>query len=224
MIIWESFASVHGGVGFWLVAVTGAMFTSVYTFRMVFLTFGGKVKTPVHHVPGLVMTLPLVVLAVFSLVAGFMETPGNLGNIHGFSRFLLTCLPETHISQSREHSELMFQLIASVTGISGILAAIWLYRPKEDDRTPFNLPEPVRSFFEKGWCFDQLYDALFVKPYVTFAQINRHDAVDQIYNIAARLTQAGNRLLTLTQNGRLRTYAWGIGLGAAAVIALVVFL
>jgi NADH-quinone oxidoreductase subunit L len=228
MIIWEAYASPHGGFLFWLAAVTGAFMTSLYTFRMMWLTFAGPVRTPVHHPPGRVMTVPLSVLAVLSTLAGFLETPKNMGGIHLFSSLLHRCLPETHLVESREASELIFQIAAAALAISGILLAGRLYRPRPDGRPSDPELSPglasARRFFYSGWGFDKLYDRLLVTPYVTLARINKNDAVDRLFESLALFGRQGHNALSLTQNGRLRSYAWGIGFGAALVIAMVVLL
>ena len=72
-ILWLAFAGEKGNTWFFLAALAGAFITSVYTFRMIFLTFFGEEKTHVSHVPGSLIHVPLIVLATLSTLAGFIE-------------------------------------------------------------------------------------------------------------------------------------------------------
>ena len=99
----------------------GALLTSVYAFRMVFLTFFGGSKTPVSHKPGPRMLAPLIILAVLSIIGGFVELPETLGNLPLFSDFLQTVFSEKTV----EHGvgEGMLQIIASIVSLAGIFIA-----------------------------------------------------------------------------------------------------
>jgi NADH-quinone oxidoreductase subunit L len=224
MIIWEAYASIQGGLALWIASALGALLTSLYTFRMMWITFAGPAKTQVHHPPGWSMTLPLTVLAVLSLVAGFIETPNDLGGIHLFSSFMHTCLPATYMLSSKEPYEVLFQLITALVTLGGIFLAYVLYRPSPDKTPQKTLPEGLRRFWFSGWGFDRLYEVLFVRPYLALAQINKNDIIDRVFTFVAFVARQGNRVLCLTQNGRLRLYAFGIGFGAAMVVIMVVLL
>ncbi|NIT56697.1 MAG: NADH-quinone oxidoreductase subunit L, partial [Aliifodinibius sp.] len=77
-ILWYSFASEQGSPWFYVIALLGAFITSIYTFRMVFITFFGEAKSEVDHRPGNRIKIPLVVLGVLSIIGGFIETPHTL--------------------------------------------------------------------------------------------------------------------------------------------------
>jgi NADH-quinone oxidoreductase subunit L len=227
MIIWECYASPFGGLWFWLAAMAGALVTSLYTFRMMWLTFAGPVRTPVHHPPGPSMAVPLVILAALSLCAGFVETPVTLGGIHGFSGFIHSAVPETVMVKSREHLEILFEILAALTALGGIAWASALYRPvygKTVEKGEARLPRALTRFWFGGWGFDTLYGLLFVKPYLALAHFDKNDVIDRFFRFLAFSTASCGKALSLTQNGKLRTYVWGIGAGAAAVILMVVYL
>ena len=227
LIIWQSFASVQGGVGFYAAALVGALLTALYTFRMVFLTFAGPVRTPVTHHPGISMTLPLVVLAALSLFAGFLEMPETLGGVHLFSRFINGSLPEIHVTEGLEHVERIFEIISGGVTLFGIFL-IYLLIQRFPGLTSKLSASPLGAFLTRfwlaGWGFDRLYDALFVRPYVFLARINRGDVIDSFYDMLAWLGRAGYVALSRTQNGQVRTYAFGIALGAAVLIGMAVLL
>ncbi|HRN73840.1 MAG TPA: NADH-quinone oxidoreductase subunit L, partial [Ginsengibacter sp.] len=97
-IIWSSFAGDKGNMWLWGAAIISAFLTSLYTFRMVFLTFFGEQKTEVTHKPGMPIKVPLIILGVLSLVAGFIELPHSFGHFQPFSNFLNTILPASQFN------------------------------------------------------------------------------------------------------------------------------
>jgi NADH-quinone oxidoreductase subunit L len=227
-IIWMAYASLDGG-GTWLwgAALAGALLTSLYTFRLVFRVFFGPVRTPVHRRPGWSMKLPLVVLALLSLVAGFIQTPPNLGNIHLFADFMNNALPAPVLATGREGAESLMGIIAMVVSLAGI-GVIWLLvlgRPRWMDRLGrVGWASALQRFWFSGWGFDALYDTLLVRPYIRLARIMGGDPIDRCFGVIAQLTRAGHHGLSATQSGSLRAYAMGIAAGAVLIIAMVVFI
>lgn len=226
LIIWESWSAPGGNPWLWGAALVGAFITSIYTFRMVFVTFFGEPHGHAAHGPGIRMTLPLVVLAFFSIVAGFLELPHTMGNVTFFSDFLHTVLPAAEAENGRGN-ELLFQVIAAAVSLSGILIAYLLYYRRS--AVPERLSEiPVIGTLGRlwfiGWGFDWLYDRLLVRPYDWLARVNRRDVVDAVYGAIAYITLGLYLLFSRTQTGKLRQYAAGIALGAIITIAVVIFL
>jgi NADH-quinone oxidoreductase subunit L len=228
LIIWEVFASDRGGTGLWIAALAGALMTSIYTFRMFFLCFEGRLGTPVSHRPGWTMTLPLVVLAVLSLAGGFLEIPHSFGGgVHLFSDFIQSALPPTRLIQGREGYEVLCQLAAAAAAIGGIALIGWLLvgAPQAGQAVARRPAAAVLSrFWLNGWGFDRLYNLLFERPYIFLARIDRDDIVDSFFDLVARSGMVLYALAGATQTGRIRTYAAGLTLGAAVLIAWVVWL
>jgi len=226
-IIWLSFAAERGGGWLWAAALAGAVLTSMYTFRMVFRVFFGPVRTRVQKRPGGLIKIPLVVLAVMSLVAGFIELPRGLGDLHLFSRFLESALPPPSVAGGREAWEKLFRIISMLASLGGI-AAIYLMvqrRPGLTERLARSAAGArLHHFWFSGWGLDVFYDRLLVRPYIRLARFNRSDHIDRVFSGLAWVNRAGHRALSLTQSGLLRAYAMGIAGGAVLIIAMVVFL
>ncbi|RJQ75605.1 MAG: NADH-quinone oxidoreductase subunit L [Desulfobacteraceae bacterium] len=227
LIIWEAYAAARGNLALWGAALAGAFITALYTFRMFFLIFEGPLRTSVQHAPGPSMTVPLAVLALLSLLAGFLQIPPTLGGgVHLFSDFLSSALPATRLDPSREVHEALFGIFPAAVVLLGI-GLVWRAHRRSPD---FNA-KPIRSpagralhgWWAAGWGFDRLYDLLFVQPYVYLAQVNRNDIIDRLIDLIASLSTALHRLASATQTGRLRNYAAGLAIGAALVIAMVVW-
>ncbi len=227
MIIWSAWSSITGSPWLWTAGVVGALLTSLYTFRMVFVAFFGEAKKQAAKKPRLMVKLPLIVLAVLSVIGGFIEIPETLGNVHLFSNFMHTALPATELSISNTGTEAAFQLITAVVSILGIYLAYVLYMKKRSAVENFvsaPLVTAVHRFWFTDWGLDWLYDRTLVKPFVWLARKDKNDIVDSIYNGTASLMKAFHAGLSRTQNGRLRFYAAMIGVGAAIILGIVVLL
>jgi NADH-quinone oxidoreductase subunit L len=220
-ILWESFSSQSGNLLLWVAGITGALLTALYSFRMIFITFFGKTKTEPSFKPGKLMTIPLIILAVLSLVGGFVELPGSIGNVHLFSNLVDNTLPKVALKDN-ENQEFLFQSISAIVALAGIYLAYLIYFKKSVMAESFSHSR-LNKFFEKGWGFDKLYDTLFVKPVVWFSAINKDDLFDW-WNIGlSRLTLLANRLLSITQNGKLRWYLMSFAIGIALILTYMLY-
>jgi NADH-quinone oxidoreductase subunit L len=225
-ILWAAFASEQGGTFLWLAGFVGALVTAFYTFRMVFVTFFGNAQMEADHKPGMVVKLPLIVLAILSLLGGFIETPHSLGGIHVFSGFMTGYLPsfEAHGSLG---TEILLQVVTSVMALLAVLFAYQVYVKQTINVASLSeskLGSGLHMFLTKGWQFDALYDTLLVKPFGFIARINRADVVDKFFAFLAFMAKAFHYLFSLTQTGRLRWYATGLALGAILTLTIMVFL
>ncbi len=223
LIVWYTWSSEKGSPWLWAAALLGAFITAIYTFRMVFITFYGEPKSKVEHKPGNLIKIALVVLAVLSLIGGFIELPETLGNFPLFTDFVNITLPAAKLIHEGISTELIFQLITAVTAILGVYLAYIFYLRKPELIKGFK-ESALHDFWFNGWGFDWLYDKVFVIPVVWIAQINKNDFLDKIYTGIAWFTGLGNHLLSLTQTGKLRWYAAGIVLGAIITITITAFL
>jgi NADH-quinone oxidoreductase subunit L len=231
-ILWSAWSSSAGSPWLWAAGLVGALLTSLYTFRMVFLTFYGEREPLVQElspVPrlGVRVRLPLVVLAVLSVVGGLVDLPRTLGNLPLLSDFLHSVLPAANMAAEGVGTELLFQVIAGAVSLGGVyLAYLLILRRRQvvEGWTASPLGSALHRLWFAGWGFDWLYDTLFVRPYVWIARTNRRDVVDLFYEGLARLAEVLHGLLSRTQTGRVRWYAAGIALGAVVVIALAVLL
>jgi len=215
-ILWYSFSSQNGSMILWLAGIIGALLTALYSFRMIFLIFYGEAKTQPSFLPGKLMTVPLIILAVLSLFGGFVELPASIGNIHLFSNLVDNTLPAI-VSKAGEGNELLFQALSALIALSGIYIAYLIYFKKPALSEPYSHSR-INKFFEKGWGFDKLYDTLFVKPIVWLSAIDKNDFFD-LWNIGlARLALLLNGVLSRTQNGKMRWYLLSFAIGIAIIL------
>ena len=215
-ILWYSFSSQSGNIMLWLAGIIGALLTALYSFRMIFITFYGEAKTQPVFSPGKLMTVPLIILAVLSLVGGFVEMPSSIGNIHLFSELVGNTLPAV-VTKTGEGQEIVFQVLSAIIALSGIYIAFIIYLKKPALSEPFSHSR-INKFFEKGWGFDKLYDALFVRPVLWFSVIDKNDFFDLWNKGLSRLALFLNRLLSYTQNGKVRWYLLSFVIGIVIIL------
>lgn len=211
-ILWQTWASTQGSRWLWAAGVVGVLLTAMYSFRVVFRVFFGRLTTPVDARPGWRMRVALLILALLSIGGGWLEVPETIGHLWpAFSRtfghltlvtnVLHTALPATRLVPTNIDTELAMQMVTGAVSLLGILLAAVLFL-----RRPRVLPEtaqpvwwlPVYRLWLVGWGFDWLYNTALVRPINWLAQANKADVLDAVYNGTARLSQYANRLLSQT--------------------------
>ena len=174
-ILWQAFSSEHGHPLLWLIAAIVAGMTSFYMFRLLFMTFYGESRVDHHteqhiHESPKVMTVPLIVLAVGSVLAGYIGLPKWLGpNL--FEHWLEPVFePVQAVAVSAEeaahHSVALEVGMAAVSvgiAVIGFLIAYTTYAKKSDraERVSAQFKGMYQALLNK-WYVDELYDALFV--------------------------------------------------------------
>lgn len=222
-ILFFAMASTKGSFWLWLCGFIGAFITAVYTFRMVFITFYGEQKMEIAHHPKNRIKIPLIILGILSLIAGFIELPHAWGHFTPFSDFLTDTLPQVQLAAGMESKEVLLQIITAVIALLGVYIAWQVYLKKPRPAYKFQETGLYRFLF-KGWMFDQLYDMIFIRPVVWLSKIDRRDFVDRIYSGIGDLNLILNKSFSRTQNGYLRWYLSGIVLGMVVVLTIVLFL
>ena len=204
----------------------GAFLTAFYTFRLVFLAFFGaprmtqEARRHVHESPT-VMTLPLTLLAILTVVAGIaLGAPSSHGT--AFARFLAPVLPLHEADHGATGKVLI--LISIVVAVAGVLLA-WMVYGRRTVR-PEEIGEPrngLHTLLLNKYYVDELYDALFVQPsyrlYVWCARVLDLRVIDGIVNGVGEAVTSWARGLRRIQTGFTMNYALGMLLGAIAVVA-----
>ncbi len=195
------------------IALFTAMLTAFYMFRLFFVTFTGKFRGThdqehhLHESPA-TMTIPLVVLAILSVIGGFVGIPEVL--MHGgdkLAEFLTPVIaPVEHTGEAVSHStELSLMALSTVLVLIMIGFAWSQYRNyKEKEATGFG------KFLENKWYVDELYDAIIVKPINWLGKFLESffdkKIVDGIVNGVGRLVNYGGRQLRWLQSGQVGIY------------------
>jgi NADH-quinone oxidoreductase subunit L len=159
----------------WAIGYFTAGMTAFYMFRLIFMTFHGtsrvdhEVEHHIHESPKS-MLVPLVILAVLSVVGGWLSWPEIFGGNSHFIHFLSTVVAVPHEARmepmkgpSSPHGELFLMMLSEGLVILGILFAWFLYVKRTD--LPQKIARSFGGFYRlvyNKYYVDQLYDALFV--------------------------------------------------------------
>ncbi|MGB1863910.1 MAG: NADH-quinone oxidoreductase subunit L [Candidatus Puniceispirillum sp.] len=179
-MILEAAFGAHTSVGnfaFWM-GCAAAFLTAFYSWRLLIMAFHGKprasaeVMSHVHESPA-VMTLPLFVLALGAIFSGWLGYELFVGHdmaaFWGDSIFILP----THMAmENAHHVPSWVKLLPVVLATSGVLLAVLFYAVVTD--MPARIAKafsPLHALFFNKWYFDEIYDALLVKPAVRFGAI-----------------------------------------------------
>jgi NADH-quinone oxidoreductase subunit L len=172
-ILWKAFSSHQGSVVLWFIGALVAGITAFYMFRLLFMTFFGESKVD-HHVEHHIhespnsMTVPLIILAIGSVIAGYIGFPVWLGGTNAFEHFLEPVFEPLPIAQAEpvEYSHLMeggMAVVSVAVALIGIYLAYSMYYKKS------NRPQEIATRFRGAYntllhkyYVDELYDALFV--------------------------------------------------------------
>src|ERR1700738_1387868 len=174
-ILLNAFQSENGGHFLYAVGLFTALLTSFYMFRLIFLTFFGKQRYDEHHVhvhesPNS-MLVPLMILAVLSIVGGWLAAPAFLGSPDYFAKFLepVFAAPggsEAGTAEAVAHAlETPLAIVAVITALAGLFAAYWLYvkQPGKPDKLAKSFGGVYQTLLHKYYV-DEFYNAVVVQP------------------------------------------------------------
>jgi NADH-quinone oxidoreductase subunit L len=191
----------------WLVGLITAGITSFYMFRLLFLTFFGEYRgeegtyDKVHESP-FTMTIPLMVLAVLSLVGGYIGIPEALGGLNHFHHWLapvLTMKESVEATGSVDHSqEYFFMGLSIVASLSGLALAYLFYivKPSIPKSIAGKIGALHRLVFNKYY-IDELYQATFINGTLGLRMLlNKFDqkVIDAFVNFVAVIVKAVSRV------------------------------
>jgi NADH-quinone oxidoreductase subunit L len=239
-IRYRTFAGGHTML--WTVGSVASLLTAFYMFRLVFLAFHGERRAALvapdfspatahaHHTSHLhdaprSMAIPLVVLAIGSVLAGYLNVPAALGGSAFLEHFLE---PSVHVPAMEEahddHAiELILMAVSSVIALAGIgiAALLYLKRPELPDRFVARFPGVYRFLVNKGY-IDELYDAVVVQPVKSLSEhvLWKADTrvVDGAVNGTGQIVAETGALVRQIQTGSVRAYAVFVLLGVVLIM------
>lgn len=209
-ILLSAYENAWQGPLLWGIGLLGALLTSIYSFRLVFIVFFGEVKTEPSKPAGWLMAAPLLVLCLLALVGGFIVVP------------VMDVFPA---ATGPAHDGLI-AIITPAVPIVGVVIAYLIFLSHSIDISPWTdskIGKALNRFWFSHWAMDWLYNTFIVKPYAWMADVNRMDIVDWFYNFSADVVRFLHDQTTQSQTGQLRTYAGVMVLGLAAITAIALF-
>ncbi|UDG81652.1 NADH-quinone oxidoreductase subunit L [Candidatus Profftia lariciata] len=211
-ILWK--VMVSGDINLITISLFGALLTSLYIFRMIFIVFHGKEYTTIHiRKLGMAHNLPLIVLLVLSTFIGSL-----------LIQPLINILPETHNSNI---GKINLEIISGIFAIIGILlaAALWLSKCKFLNSVIHDITSKwlLNLLFHAGG-FDWIYNIIFIKPFKISAYLLQHDPLNYLTNLLVMFTGWGNKFFAFSENGQLRWYIASISLGTTIILSLLLLI
>lgn len=216
---------MSGGLGksLTVLGLITAMLTAFYSFRLVFVTFWGESRVdPKHaghiHEPSKTMTMPLLILAVLSILAGYIGIP----------EFLAPAFPGGAGAGHHEAAALGIMICATLVGLMGIAGAYVVYvkSPQLPDRLARQWQGLYQGSLNK-WYVDEAYDQAFVNPTMKAAdQLWRKvdmAVIDGAVNGVARGVAWGGWITRLLQSGQAQNYALAMTVGAVMILGAYLF-
>jgi NADH-quinone oxidoreductase subunit L len=224
----EILAAAYGGHRYviFTLLLFGAFLTAFYTFRLLFLAFftGPRmtkdVARHVHESPA-VMTVPLVLLALLTLVTGWVVgIPSGSAGVMPFAQFLAPVFP---LHEGGHHGGAILLLLSFLVVTAGFVIALSLYMLRPVDAAAIGQPRsPVHAFLLNAWYFDWLYDRAIVRPLyalsVFSARVVDAAGIDGIVNGIGRGVIDWSAGLRRLQSGYIVNYALTMLAGAVIVV------
>jgi NADH-quinone oxidoreductase subunit L len=235
-ILLSAYQNDNGGKILYGVGLFTALLTSFYMFRLIFLTFFGKERYDEHHVhvhesPNN-MLVPLMILAVLSIIGGWLAAPAFWGGTDYFTKFLEPVFAggatEAATAEAAAHAlEVPLAVIAVITAVIGLGVAWWLYlkKPEKPAELAKSMSGPYKTLLNKYYV-DELYAAVVVKPLMWLSTHVLWQTVDvqmidgAVNGIAHGTSEVGDGVRH-AQSGNTRSYAVWVVIGAIVVIAII---
>jgi NADH-quinone oxidoreductase subunit L len=228
-ILFAAYNQEPGGKALYAVGLAAAILTSFYMFRLIFLTFYSQQrfdehKVHVHESPKS-MTVPLMILAVLSLVGGWFALPSFFGGKDLFAEFLAPVFAGTMEFAGAEVGrslELLLSGVAVAAALVGAVVAWSMYGKSAERGTSTGLH---KLLYDKYYV-DELYDALIVAPLVWLSRnilwkVVDVGVIDGSVNGIAHGASAIGDASRRTQSGNARSYAVWILIGALVIFVII---
>jgi NADH-quinone oxidoreductase subunit L len=205
----------------WFLGILGAAMTTFYMFRLYFLTFHGKFRGTheqehdLHESPKS-MTIPLIVLAILSVVGGLIGIPEALHGTHYLEEFLS---PVFESSSFRLVHHLSHETEYVLMGIATVVMIVEIYFPHTNYFKKNTVPaaegeelKPLHKLVYNKYWIDELYESLITKPLnlisEAFHKLVDNQIVDGIVNGVGSLVTWLSSSLRLAQTGNIGFYVF----------------
>ena len=279
-VIESAWAGTQGGYAFWMLLIA-AMFTSFYSWRLMFLTFYGEPRGDKHthdhaHESPMVMLIPLGVLALGAIFSGMIWYKSFFGSDADVNKFFgiqshysetvkdghsddahgsedhgddhaakddhgsehashvaptgaIFMAPDNHVLHDAHYAPKWVKVSPFVAMLIGFVMAMWFYiwNPEMPKRWAA-AQRPLYLFLLNKWYFDEIYDAIFVRPARALGRFlwkrGDENTIDGTINgVAMGIIPFFTRLAGRAQSGYIFTYALAMVLGIVVLITWMTF-
>ena len=224
------FAKLAFGLG-----LASAFLTAFYSWRLLFLTFHGKTRANHHtfdhaHESPKLMLIPLAVLAIGSVIAGYFGVHyfnmiSSENNFFADSIFIAE--KNSELLSEIHHTPILIKFLPMILSAIAIILAYWFYVRNND------LPKKLAKKFSwlykfslNKWYFDELYEVIFIKPMRSLGnflwRIIDVKFVDGIPNGLALICKFASQGISKVQTGFIYNYALWMVLGIVGILSFLV--
>ena len=221
--------SLFAGYAF-VIGLTTAFITSIYSWRLIFKTFHGKYNNTMSfekvHESGLVMLIPLFLLAIGAIFSGYIFHGIFIGENTQFWGKAIFFLKQT----AHGHPPLWLLILIPTLVISAIPLSFILFLKRKDIVEGFiNNNRPFYNFLVKKWYFDELYNLIFVKSFRSIGtflwkrgDVKTIDAYgpDGVAKVIKNLSDRASSV----QSGYLYHYATVILIGVILIVSFLIII
>jgi NADH-quinone oxidoreductase subunit L len=242
-ILFDAYAGPNSHFVLYCLGLAGALLTACYMFRLIFLTFHGKPRFDEHHVhvheSPKVMLVPLVILAILSVIGGWFVLPTYWGGKDYFKGFLDPVFGGSQALAMQLHPgwhepahslELEMTAIAVLIALIGFLIALYLYiiKPAAAKKLADGT-KPIYTLIWNKYYVDELYGAVIIGPLIWLSRnvlwkVIDAGLIDGTVNGLAFLSRGVGGGVRHIQSGNARSYATWIVVGAIAVTVFFVWM
>ena len=210
---------------YWALGVIGAAMTAFYMFRLYATTFLGQFRgthEQEHHLheSPFAMTLPLILLAVASAIAGALGIPALMGGNHWLSHQLIPIIGEAHEAHLSHETEWILMGVSVTIAVIALLIAVSRYKKQADEEPTSTLGK----FLYNKWHIDELYNNAIVEPLNKMSgflkETIERKVIDGAVNGTGKLVQYGARQIRLIQSGQVGYYILFMVLSLVLMIVL----
>jgi NADH-quinone oxidoreductase subunit L len=215
----------------WLLALTGALLTAFYIFRLLFLVFSGTFRGSeeqmkhAHESPS-VMTVPLMILAVLAAFGGFMGVPEMFGGSHRMEQYLSPVFNNTatvKLAPISPSTEWILLIITLLLTLSIIMITWMIYSRKQVlPAAEGTKPSIIRNLISRKFYVDEIYDFLFVQPSLwlsdMFHKFLEVKGIDALVNGIGNLVIRTGNSLRLIQTGHTGFYMFMMVIGIILIL------
>lgn len=206
-------------------AIIAAFFTAFYMFRLFFLTFVGKPRGTGHekaHESPAVMTLPLILLAILAVIAGFLNTPFSPVLHHWLMSGSTGEVIANTFGHEEGHAAAWVQIMAILVSVLGIALAYLMYAKQSLSRDWIARPMPwLYQLSYRKYYVDEIYHAVFVQPLKSIGWVldlfDRY-VVDGLVQLVVFITNGIGAAHARIQNGQMQTYGFVVLVGLILLV------
>ncbi|RFS24519.1 NADH-quinone oxidoreductase subunit L [Chitinophaga silvatica] len=213
----------------YVLGLAGALMTAFYMFRLYYITFAGKFRGTheqehhLHESPAAI-TIPLVILAILSIVGGYVGLPEVFGKnllAEYLAPVFAPSVPFAVAHHLSHGTEWLLMGISSALVIVFILLARQRFANYEDNGKEST---GVAKVLENKWYVDEIYDAIIVKPLYELSRFFRDtiekSGIDRLVNGIGRGVQWGGQKIRLVQSGQVGFYIFAMVIGMIVLFVI----